>query len=75
MQTLCRNLVILEKKLTFFANFRSSIKSSSPWESSKIAWKKKHKYSKISLFNLSSTCELMSHSEQLFLSHGAEFLC
>lgn len=28
-------------KFTFFANFKSSIKSSSPWESSKIACKKK----------------------------------
>lgn len=28
-------------KFTFFANFKSSIKSSSPWESSKIACKKR----------------------------------
>lgn len=26
---------------TFFANFKSSIKSSSPWESSKIAYKQR----------------------------------
>lgn len=28
-------------KFTFFANFKSSIKSSSPWESSKIACKQR----------------------------------
>lgn len=47
--------LVLFIKYTFFANFRSSIKSSSPWESSKIACKNRHKYQKVSLFNLCST--------------------
>lgn len=48
--------LLLFLKHTFFANFRSSIRSSSPWESSKIACKNRHKYQKISLCNLCPTC-------------------